>query len=92
MSRLSHEVVAKARYDSMTLSAIQIASEVNPFVPNLPEGIVVPTIDAVGWQKGHRSVDIRPRVVDKSTGQSRLLDSGAQLSATCRRPEDREDN
>ena len=89
---LSHEVVAKARYDSMTLSAIQIASEVNPFEPNLPEGIVVPTIDAVGWQKGHRSVDIRPRVVDESTGQSRLLDSGAQLSATCRRPEDREDN
>ena len=81
----------KFKYDSMVLSAIEVAAKVDPFAPNLPVGVEVPTIDAVGWTKGHRSVDIRPRLVDRSTGQSRLLDSGAQLSATCRRPEDRED-
>ena len=83
---------AKVQYDSMTLASLQIASEVDPFVTNLPVGVEIPTIDAVGWTKGHRSVDIRPRLVDRSTGQSRLLDSGAQLSATCRLPEDKEDH
>ena len=83
---------AKFSYDSMTLAAMQIAAEVDPFQPNLPVGVEVPAIHAVGWTRGHRSVDIRPRLVDRSTGQSRLLDSGAQLSAACRLPEDKEDN
>ena len=90
-SRLSQLKEAKFNYDSMTLASIQIASQVDPFASSLPEWVEVPTIDAVGWTRGHRSVDIRPRLVDKSSGQSRLLDTGAQLSATCRGPEDKED-
>ena len=52
---------------------------------------MIPTLDAVGWSfKGN--VDVRPRLVDKSTGQSRLIDSGAQITATVRGPEDKPDH
>ena len=86
-ARLSQ--MKKVRYDAMTLAAIEIASTIDPFVEDLPVGTEVPAIDAV---RGHRAVDIRPRLVDDATGRTRLIDSGAQLSATCRRPEDKEDN
>ena len=76
----------------MTLAAFEVAAKVDPFAENLPVGVEIPAIDAAGWTKGHRSVDIRPRLVDNSTGQARLIDSGAQLTATCKRPEDKEDD
>ena len=75
----------------MSMAAMEVAAEVDPFASDLPVGVEIPAIDAVGWFRGHRNVDIRPRVVDTSTGQSRLLDSGAQLSATCRREGDKPD-
>ena len=52
--------------------------------PDLPVGEIIPSVDAVGWL-GRRNVDIRPRLVDKSSGEARLLDSGAQLSATMKK-------
>ena len=58
---------------------------------DLPVGTILPSVDAVGWIPGNRNVDIRPRLVDSSTGQARLLDSGAQISATQKRPEDKID-
>ena len=70
---------AKLNFDAMTLAAVQVAAEIDPFESDLPVGVEIPTIDAVGFVKGRRNVDIRPRVVDASTGQSRLLDTGAQL-------------
>ena len=78
------QIEAKVRFEAMTLAAVQVAADIDPFESDLPVGVEIPTIDAVDWVKGRRGVDIRPRVVDTSTGQSRLLDSGAQLSATCR--------
>ena len=33
-------------------------------------------VDAVDWSIGRRGCDIRPRLIDKSTGISRLIDSG----------------
>ena len=51
----------------MTLAALETASAIDPFAGDLPVGVEVPTIDAVGWHVGHRSVDIRPRLVDSST-------------------------
>ena len=57
---------------------------------DLPVGVIVPSVDAVGWTPD-RNVDIRPRLVDKSTGQARLIDSGAMISATRKRPEDKLD-
>merc|ERR1712015_28092 len=51
---------------------------------------VIPTVDAVGWY--NENLDIRPRLVDSSSGEARLLDSGAQLSAAKKRPEDTLDN
>ena len=51
---------------------------------------IVPTIEAVNMLTAGR-VDLRPRLVDSSTGEARLLDSGAQISATRRRPEDKID-
>ena len=58
--------------------------------PDIPIGVVLPSISAVGWTPT-QTVDIRPRLVDSSTGQARLLDSGAQISATQRKPEDKID-
>ena len=57
--------------------------------PDLPIGEVIPTLDAVDWVNRH--VDIRPRLVDSSTGEARLVDTGAQLSAAKKRPEDQVD-
>ena len=54
----------------------------------IPPGLVIPTLDAVGFN--HPEVDIRPRLVD-NVGQARLIDSGAQISATPKRPGDVED-
>ena len=60
--------------------------------PEVPIGEIIPSVDAVGWhQKGFRNVDIRPRLVDSASGEARLIDSGAQLSAAKKRPEDKLD-
>ena len=82
----------KFQYDQMVLGAMEVASGVDPFLENLPIGVEVPTLSAVGWSKGKHNVDIRPRLVDKSTGIARLVDSGAQLSATTKQPGDQVDN
>ena len=78
-------------YNQMVVAAMQVAAEVNPFIKNLPVGVEVPTLSAVDWPKGH-NVDIRPRLVDQKSGVSRLIDSGAQLSATKKLPGDKLDS
>ena len=55
------------------------------------ESEVVPTIEAVKMWNENRNVDLRPRLIDSSTGEARLLDSGAMISATKKRPEDKLD-
>ena len=84
-------------YDG-TIASIQMAAAAEPepslnvYHSDLPVGVVIPTVDAVGWSEGFRNVDVRPRLVDKSTGQARLIDSGAQITATMKLPEDKVDN
>ena len=73
--------------DQFTLGAIEIPRD----LPDLPVGTVVPSIEAVDWPE-HRNVDIRPRLIDSASGKERLLDSGAQISATKRTPEDKPDH
>ena len=41
---------------------------------------------------GHRNCDIRPRLIDKKSGEARLLDSGSQITVTKKRPGDKIDN
>ena len=74
--------------DQLTLGAVEVKPQE---FPDLPIGTVVPSIEAVDWPQ-HRNVDIRPRLVDSASGIERLLDSGAQISATKRTPEDKPDN
>ena len=69
-----------------------IAQSVNPYESDLPMGTVVPAVDAVNWSIGNRNCDIRPRLVDKSTGKARLLDSGSQISITAKGPDDKIDH
>ena len=79
---LFHPVQTNATPEQITLNSIEIASF---------ESEVIPTIEAIKmWNEG-RNVDLRPRLVDSSTGEPRLLDSGAQISATKKRPEDKLD-
>ena len=56
----------------------------------LPLGSIVPSVEALHWTQ-KSDCDIRPRLVDKSTGQARLIDSGSMISVTTRRPEDKVD-
>ena len=72
----------------MVVSALSIAESVDPYESDLPEGTVVKAVDAVDWSIGRHNCDIRPRLVDKSTGISRLLDSGSQISVTQKLPGD----
>ena len=76
----------------MATEAFEIAALVDPFKSDLPVGVEIPAVSAVGWVNGQQNVDIRPRLVDKSSGEARLLDSGAQISATKPRPGDTIDN
>ena len=46
-------------------NALEIASFINPFKTELPEGVVVPAIEAMNWSVGMRNCDVRPRLVDK---------------------------
>ena len=58
---------------------------------NLPIGSIIPSIEALHWS--HKSdCDIRPRLVDKSTGEARLVDSGSMISVTKKEPDDKIDN
>ena len=83
---------AQVKFNALALESIEIAASIDPFQPNLPEGVEIPAVEAVGWIRGHRNCDLRPRLVDKSTGVARLIDTGAQLSATKRLPEDVRDD
>ena len=76
----------------MAAEAVEIAALTDPYKSDLPVGVEIPAVSAVGWVNGQQNVDIRPRIVDKSTGEARLIDSGAQISATRPRPGDAVDN
>ena len=91
-SRQSHKVGAQLAWDRLVVSALEVADSVNPYEADLPEGTVIRAIDALHWSVGRQNCDIRPRLVDKSSGISRLLDTGSQISVTKRLPEDKIDN
>ena len=90
-SLFDHEVRLRPKVESVSIASIE-HSWSNRGQSDLPIGVVIPTLDAVGWSNGYRSVDVRPRLVDKSTNQARLIDSGAQISATVRLPGDVKDD
>ena len=79
-------------WDSLVVGALEVASNINPYLSDLPVGTVVPSLDAVGWSVGQRNCDIRPRLYDKSSDTFRLVDSGSQITATVRKPEDKLDS
>ena len=70
------------------VSALAIAESVNPYQSDLPEGTILRAVDAVDWSVGQRNCDIRPRLLDKSTGTNRLVDSGSQITVTRKKPSD----
>ena len=72
------------------MSALEIASTVDPYRDDLPDGTIVRAVDAAAWSRG-RNVDIRPRLHDNSTGTDRLVDSGSQISVIKKSPQDKVD-
>ena len=68
-----------------------VASAVNPFEKDLPFGTVVPSVNVLDWQVGQQNCDLRPRLVDKSTGEARMIDTGSMITATKRLPGDQRD-
>ena len=79
-------VSRQSHFNEAVSAAIEVAAKIDPY-NFVPEGVVIPTLDAVNWSG---NVDIRPRLVEKS-GTERLIDSGAQISATVRLPSDKPD-
>ena len=71
----------RSDWNRLVVSALSVASAVNPYESDLSEGTVIRAIDAVDWLVGRRNCDIRPRLIDKSSGTSRLVDSGSQITA-----------
>ena len=78
----------KNDWDRLVVSALAIAESVNPYQSDLPEGTILRAVDAVDWSVGQRNCDIRPRLLDKSTGTNRLVDSGSQITVTRKKPSD----
>ena len=90
-ARQSHDVASvRTSWSTLVAAAISVAETVDPFQPDLPVGARVHAVDARNW--GSRNVDIRPRLVDKSTSKVRLIDTGSQISVTVRQPGDKLDN
>ena len=92
--RQSHKEIETlaAGWDKLVVSALAIAGNVDPFQSALPIGSEVPAVEAVNWKPGDRHCDIRPRLIDKSTGKARMIDSGSQITITSKRPEDKIDD
>ena len=76
-------------WDKLVLAAIERASQVNPYLADLPLGSVVPAVEACNWQGNN---DVRPRLWDQASKSFRLIDSGSMISATKKLPSDKEDN
>ena len=60
--------------------------------PVTPVGEVISAAEALSWNKSQQGVDIRPRLVDPTSQEARLIDTGSMITATVRRPEDKPDN
>ena len=86
-ARQSH--VAGLKWDQAVMAAIEKAVMVDPYKADVPDGTVIPAVEAVDWSGNS---DIRPRLLDKSTGQFRLLDSGSMITAAKKLPGDKPDN
>ena len=91
-SRQSLKAKTRVAWDSLVMASLTVAGSVDPFEKDLPEGTIIRAVDAVDWSVGRQNCDIRPRLVDKSTGISRLLDSGSQISVTRKLPGDKVDH
>ena len=74
------------------VASLRIAKNVDPFISSLPVDTMVTAVDALDWKIGQRGCDVRPRLIDKSTGLSRLLDTGSQISVTRKVPGDKVDD
>ena len=79
----------RQKWHSLTLAAMSVASNINPYESDLQPGVVIPAVEAVDWN-GRRNCDIRPRLLG-SNGQASLIDSGSMITATARKPEDKLD-
>ena len=52
----------------------------------------LPAFQAVHWPEGLQNVDLRPHLWDAALQEFLLIDSGSQITATCKRPGDKIDN
>ena len=83
---------AQVRFNSNPLKVAAMSFQVaSSEVCELPLGSIIPAVEALNWSK-KANCDIRPRLLDKSSGKFRLIDSGSQISVTVRGPEDKIEN
>ena len=75
------------KWNELVVSALEVAESVDPYLPDVQVGTVIRAVDALNWKPG-RNCDIRPKLLDRSTGCSRLLDSGSQISVAMKQPGD----
>ena len=77
-SRKSQLAGLNSKWNLGVVAAMERAVTVDPFKPDLPDGTVVPAVEAVDWSGNS---DIRPRIWDNSAGQFRLFDSRSMITA-----------
>ena len=80
----------KNNYARIQLSAVTVELDTTSSA-RLPLGSVVSAVEAKDWSPAVHNCDIRPRLLDKATGAFRLIDSGSQITATRRQPDDKID-
>ena len=88
---LARRSQSQKQWNSLVISAMKVASAIDPFEENLPVGTVVPSVSVLDWQVGRHNCDLRPRLTDKSTGEARMIDTGSMITATRRLPGDQKD-
>ena len=80
---------SRENWNLKVVAALEKASQIDPYKGDIPVGTVIPATQAVGWINGQSSCDVRPRLVDDSTGVERLIDTGSQVSTTVKSPTDK---
>ena len=70
----------------------QIA-DINPYLPNVSAGEVIPAVHAVAWVDGSRGgFDCRPKLFDGVSKSWKLCDTGSMVTVVKRVPEDKIDH
>ena len=93
-ARQSHMAKIRQSWAKLTIASMSMSGTARVDWKSEPfhhVGEIVSAAEAMNWP-ANSNVDVRPRLLDKSTNQFRLIDSGSMITATMKLPTDKPDH